>query len=157
MDSKWVKRIVERDISKGEIILFGLFFNNVNKKYKEEKEKSERLKKEVELLTKRISFLEEDINSKCSKNDSYEIARRYLLKCLTFNSANDTQVEINASELFEIFNIPFDLCLDKFQRERGEKLFLNVSLKLKKPVTRLEDININEVITKEILDELMER
>lgn len=51
----------------------------------------------------------------------------------------------------------FDLCLNEYQKEKGQKLLMEVELKIEKPSTImiLSDINIDEVITKEILDELM--
>ena len=100
------------------------------------------------------------MDSKCSKNDRYEIARRYLLSCFTFNgnaTGGSTYIRINASELFKVFNIPFDLCISKYKAERGENLLVDVKLKIEKPCTvmELKDINVDEVITKKMLDELM--
>ena len=124
---------------------------------KELEEENRRLEEENRRLEKELQFLKDEMNGKCSKNDKYEIARRYLLGCITFNGGRCSYVRINASELFKIFNIPFDSCLNECQKEKGQKLLMDVKLKIEKPcmVMELKDINVDEVITKEMLDELM--
>lgn len=128
---------------------------------KELEEENKRLEKELEeenrILKKELQFLKDEMNGKCSKNDKYEIARRYLLGCITFNGGGCSYVRINASELFKIFNIPFDLCIGEYNKRMGKELLMDVELKIEKPcmVMELKDIDVDEVITKEMLDELM--
>lgn len=119
---------------------------------KELEEENRKLEEENRRLEKELQFLKDEMNGKCSKNDRYEIARRYLLGCITFNGGRCSYVRINASELFKIFNIPFDSCLNECQ-----KLLMDVKLKIEEPcmVMELKDINVDEVITKEMLDELI--
>lgn len=139
-----------------------MLFSYWHKLY-QEKESNKELEEENRILKKELQFLKDEMNSKCSKNDKYEIARRYLLGCITFREHGEsighdlTSIIINVSELFKIFNIPFDSCLNKYQKEKGQKLLMEVELKIEEPSTimMLSDINIDEVITKEILDELM--
>lgn len=115
------------------------------------------LERDRDSLEKQVLFLKDEQDNKCSKNDRYEIARRYLLGCITFNGGRCSYVRINASELFKIFNIPFDLCIGEYNKKMGKELLMDVKLKIEKPcmVMELKDIDVDEVITKKMLDELM--
>ena len=141
-----------------------MFFNQSNdKRFKywfnkclDQDKEIKNLERDRDSLEKQVLFLKDEQNSKCSKNDRYEIARRYLLGCLTFNGGNCSYIRINVSELFKVFNIPFDLCIRNYEGESGYNLFVDVNLKIEEPrVMELKDINIDEVITKKILDELI--
>ena len=136
-----------------------LFNNNDNffeKLYSKELEKNYELKEENKKIKKELNFLKEYVNKNTkNKNNEYEKARKYLLGCLAFKDRRFTDIRIDVTGLFEVFNIPFDIIMPQFNKD-GKRIYSYISVKLEiedpRTIIDIKEIDIKNCINYELLN-----
>lgn len=143
--------------------MFGLFDRSKEDLYYElyDRKCSENIKlqEQVDILKSQLAFLKEstDMNTH-NANQEYERARAYLLNCLSIRSKYITDVRVDMTGLFEVFNIPFDKICPQVSKD-GKRLYSHMSVELNiedpRPVISVEDVDIKDCIDWDLLNKLV--
>ena len=143
--------------------MFGLFDISKEDLYYEmyDRKCSENIKlqEQVDTLKTQLAFLKEsaEMNTR-NTNQEYERARAYLLNCLSIRNERITDVRVDMTGLFEVFNIPFDKICPQISKD-GKRLYSCMSVELKiedpRPVISVEDADIKDCIDWDLLNKLV--
>ena len=129
------------------------------KRYEEYFDKYHELKRENEKLERQINFLKECANKSTNNKDKeYEKARKYLLECLSFRNQYQTDLCIDITSLFEVFNIPFDDIMPQFNNGKRIYSYISVDLEIEssKPTVDIKKIDIKDCINYDLLKNVSE-